>query len=56
MLSVQRRKEIFRILHSQGQVQLHDLANRFRVSVMTIRRDLELLEQEGKARRVHGGR
>jgi DeoR/GlpR family transcriptional regulator of sugar metabolism len=55
MLSAQRRKEIFRILNSEGQVHLSDLASRFNVSIMTIRRDLEWLEQEGKARRVHGG-
>ncbi|MCL6443793.1 MAG: DeoR/GlpR family DNA-binding transcription regulator [Alicyclobacillus sp.] len=55
MLSAQRRKEIFHILNAAGQVELNDLAKRFGVSTMTIRRDLEKLEQEGKARRVHGG-
>jgi DeoR/GlpR family transcriptional regulator of sugar metabolism len=55
LLSVQRRKEIFHLLTANGQVELQDLASRFGVSIMTIRRDLERLEQEGKARRVHGG-
>lgn len=55
MLTAQRRKEIFHLLESLGQVQLTELAARYNVSIMTVRRDLEKLEQEGKARRVHGG-
>ncbi|MCY0894576.1 MAG: DeoR/GlpR family DNA-binding transcription regulator [Acidibacillus sp.] len=55
MLTAQRRKEIFHILELAGQVELNELANRFDVSVMTIRRDLEFLESKGRVRRVHGG-
>ncbi|WP_067926800.1 DeoR/GlpR family DNA-binding transcription regulator [Alicyclobacillus shizuokensis] len=55
MLAAQRRKEIYHMLATRGQVELQELAAHFQVSMMTIRRDLEQLEQEGKARRVHGG-
>ncbi|WDM02171.1 DeoR/GlpR transcriptional regulator [Alicyclobacillus cycloheptanicus] len=54
-MSAQRRKEIFHLLNTHGQVELNDLAQRFGVSAMTIRRDLEKLEEVGKAKRVHGG-
>lgn len=55
VLSAERRREILRLLQAEGHVALQVLADRFGVSVMTVRRDLERLEQEGKARRVHGG-
>ncbi|WP_026962809.1 DeoR/GlpR family DNA-binding transcription regulator [Alicyclobacillus herbarius] len=55
MLAAQRRKEIYHLLAKHGQVELQQLAAHFQVSMMTVRRDLEQLEQEGKARRVHGG-
>lgn len=55
MLSTERRREILRLLHAEGHVTLQALADKFGVSIMTVRRDLKRLEQEGKARRVHGG-
>ena len=36
-------------------VRVEDLRKNLKVSVATIRRDLEILEEEGKVRRVHGG-
>lgn len=42
-------------LTAQGEVQIADLAKRFNVSEMTIRRDLEQLEQSGEIIRTHGG-
>ena len=35
--------------------RVEDLRRELKVSVATIRRDLEVLEEEGKVRRVHGG-
>ena len=34
---------------------MEELRKSLEVSVATIRRDLEILEEEGKIRRVHGG-
>lgn len=52
---MQRREEILYILNRKGQIEYTQLAEQFGVSVMTMRRDIEKLEQEGKAHRVHGG-
>jgi DeoR/GlpR family transcriptional regulator of sugar metabolism len=51
----ERRAEIVRLLRERGQVQVAELSERLAVSEMTARRDLEFLEQEGLARRFHGG-
>jgi DeoR/GlpR family transcriptional regulator of sugar metabolism len=50
-----RQDQIVDDLTSKGEVYVHDLAKRFGVSVMTIRRDLVLLEKEGKLTRTYGG-
>ena len=42
-------------LRADGVVRVADLADRMGVNPVTIRRDLEQLEQEGKLQRVHGG-
>lgn len=55
MLAEERRRRILEIVESEGSVSVEALAQRFRVSEMTIRRDLRLLEQNGLLRRVHGG-
>ncbi len=50
-----RQNEILDLLTAHGEVLVQDLADRFDVSVMTIRRDLALLEHEGGLTRTHGG-
>jgi DeoR/GlpR family transcriptional regulator of sugar metabolism len=50
-----RRAEIVRLLAERGQVSVADLSERLSVSEMTARRDLEFLERDGLARRIHGG-
>jgi DeoR/GlpR family transcriptional regulator of sugar metabolism len=50
-----RRQELAKILSSSGSLRIEDLAGRFQVSTMTIRRDLQALEDEGLLRRVRGG-
>jgi DeoR/GlpR family transcriptional regulator of sugar metabolism len=51
----QRRQAVLRRLTAVGEVGFAELAEEFRVSEMTIRRDVETLEGEGLARRVRGG-
>jgi DeoR/GlpR family transcriptional regulator of sugar metabolism len=53
--SKDRRAIIAERLKAEGEASIADLAQRFGTSEMTIRRDLELLEIEGLARRIRGG-
>ena len=55
LFPVERRELILETLSSHGKVIAADLANSLRVSVDTVRRDLNQLVTEGLARRVHGG-
>jgi DeoR/GlpR family transcriptional regulator of sugar metabolism len=50
-----RRSQILLELRDAPIVSVSDLARRFGVSEMTIRRDLRTLEAEGQVRKVHGG-
>ena len=50
-----RRQALTDLLSSSGSLRIEDLAERFKVSTMTVRRDLQALEDEGLARRVRGG-
>ncbi len=50
-----RREQILTLLKKDGSVKVVDLVKRFGVSIETIRRDLEALEEEGFLRRVYGG-
>ena len=52
---VERRRRIYRLVSQRGSVKVTDLAEDFDVGLNTIRKDLEVLQQEGKLRRVHGG-
>jgi DeoR/GlpR family transcriptional regulator of sugar metabolism len=54
LLPAQRRQEILRAVRG-GQAHVADLAASFRVSEMTVRRDLRLLAGDGKLERVRGG-
>jgi DeoR family transcriptional regulator, aga operon transcriptional repressor len=51
----QRTGLILTSLQQAGSVVVEDLAECFKVSVVTIRRDLDQLEQRGLLRRTHGG-
>jgi len=55
MLTEERRQRIMEILNRENAVQVEDIAERFDVSVATVRRDLTALEEEGLLRRVYGG-
>jgi DeoR family transcriptional regulator of aga operon len=50
-----RLTAILEILRETGTVSVEDLSSRFAVSVVTTRRDLDLLEKDGRLRRTHGG-
>ena len=51
----ERQDEIARIIEERGRARVNDLAVRFGVSGVTIRRDLFVLEAEHRAVRTHGG-
>ncbi|MAN37310.1 MAG: DeoR family transcriptional regulator [Opitutae bacterium] len=55
VLAPQRREIIRSFVQKEGVVRVEDLRKSLKVSVATIRRDLETLEGMGKLRRVHGG-
>jgi len=50
-----RQTQVLQLLEIEERVSVSDLARQFNVSDMTIRRDLESLEQSGAINRVHGG-
>ena len=50
-----RQTEILEIARAEGKVIVETLAERFGVTVQTIRRDLTELSDAGKLDRVHGG-
>lgn len=51
----QRFNAILTGLQESGSVAVDELSEQLGVSVVTIRRDLDLLEQQGLLRRTHGG-
>ena len=55
LLGEERRELILRWLGAEGKVRASDLALRLRVSLDTVRRDLQELSDAGLLRRVHGG-
>ena len=50
-----RRKTLLEALKSNGSVKVGDLAEEFQVSPLTIRRDLQYLEDHKKLERFYGG-
>lgn len=55
MSSTFRHSEILEIARREGKVTVEGLAQRFGVTVQTIRRDLSDLADAGRLERVHGG-
>src|SRR5262249_54777576 len=55
MLPLARRAAIADLLRDSGSVSVTEVEERFGVSPMTARRDLQELERQGIARRTHGG-
>ena len=55
MLPVERREHILAFVEEKGCANIEEMALRFDVSQMTIRRDIRTLEQEDKLRVTYGG-
>ena len=55
MLPLERRMFILKKIHTEGKVTIDELSKELAVSGMTVRRDLDQLEDEGKVIRTHGG-
>jgi DeoR/GlpR family transcriptional regulator of sugar metabolism len=53
--AAERRESIIRAVRTEGFLSIADLTHELGVSHMTIRRDLQHLEQTGQVRMVHGG-
>ena len=54
MNGVLRRERIIAMLRENNSKAVSELADAFQVSMMTIRRDLELLEKSGVIKKLHG--
>ena len=55
MTSIQRHVQIVALTEARGFVSVKELADRCQVSEVTIRRDLEQLDRDGRLRRTYGG-
>ena len=55
MFAEERQQKIAELVAGTGRVSVTVLAERFRITTETIRRDLATLETAGTVRRVHGG-
>lgn len=55
MVAEERRARLLELIRRKGFASLPDLADEMDVSESTVRRDLTQLEQDGAARRTHGG-
>src|SRR5690349_23835337 len=55
LLAEQRRRKVTDLLEQKGQVTVRDLVEKFGVSAVTARGDLDALASNGSAVRSHGG-
>ncbi|MDR3258852.1 MAG: DeoR/GlpR family DNA-binding transcription regulator [Fusobacteriaceae bacterium] len=55
MLNVQRCNLILKLINKNKNIKLTEIVDKLNVSEATVRRDLNLLEEKGKIKRVHGG-
>jgi DeoR family transcriptional regulator of aga operon len=55
VLNEERRRLILNILSRDGRVLVGALAKQFRTSQVTIRKDLDVLQADGRIHRTHGG-
>jgi len=54
-LNEERRRAVLGIMHRDGRVLVNDLARHFRISQITIRKDLEFLDGQEVIQRTRGG-
>lgn len=55
MLSYERQSRMVEFVQQRTSASVKELSDLFKVSTMTIRRDLKILEKKGLVTRVHGG-
>ncbi len=55
MYNLERQEEILKILEKERSISVAKLAAMLYVSLPTVRRDLSVLENQGKVQRTHGG-
>ncbi|MEC0255869.1 MULTISPECIES: DeoR/GlpR family DNA-binding transcription regulator [Paenibacillus] len=55
MFAEERRQKILALLHQDKRVIAKDLAERFEISIDSIRRDLTIMEEQGLLQKTHGG-
>lgn len=55
MIPLERQRQILQFINSNGIASINFLAEQMKVSHMTIRRDIQKLEREGKVSSVAGG-
>jgi len=55
LFNEERRRKILELMHRDGRVLVKDLARHFKISQITIRKDLEILDTQGAVQRTHGG-
>ncbi|NBD25203.1 DeoR/GlpR family DNA-binding transcription regulator [Paenibacillus glycinis] len=55
MFAEERREQILALLEQEKRVLAKDLAERFQISIDSIRRDLSIMQEQGLLRKTHGG-
>ena len=55
MIALERKRYILNALKEKGIINLREIAKELNMAEITIRRDFEKLEAEGKLKRVQGG-
>ncbi len=53
--SEKRREDIISLIQINGKVKVSELSEKYNISEVSIRKDLEALEAEGHLSRIHGG-
>ena len=51
----ERQRNILNLIRREGEVKVEDVAASFNISAMTVRRDLQYLEEKQLLQRTHGG-
>ena len=55
LLAEQRRRKILDLIEQKGQITVRDLVEKFSISAVTARADLDDLSSQGMVVRSHGG-
>jgi DeoR/GlpR family transcriptional regulator of sugar metabolism len=55
MLYIERQNQVLQWLNQRGFLSSHEIADHFKISQMTVWRDIKDLEAQGLVKRVHGG-